>query len=84
MTFSEWLDNNWEKNNMFPPALNGQTALDFLRIYILGEDWYSVNPISTEQINCEVVHEILYKYSKQYRKEYKQSKKGILYLKNKE
>lgn len=71
MTFNEWLDNNWEKNNMFPPALEGQKALDFLKQYLLGEDWYSVNPISTKQINCEVVHDILYKYSKKYRKEIK-------------
>ena len=71
MTFNEWLDNNWEKNNMFPPVLEGQKALDFLKQYLLGEDWYSVNPISTKQINCEVVHDILYKYSKKYRKEIK-------------
>lgn len=71
MTFNEWLDNNWEKNNMFPPVLEEQKALDFLKQYLLGEDWYSVNPISTKQINCEVVHDILYKYSKKYRKEIK-------------
>lgn len=71
MTFNEWLDNNWKKNNMFPPELDGQKALDFLKQYLLGEDWYSVNPISTKQINCEVVHDILYKYSKKYRKEIK-------------
>jgi len=75
MTFTEWLDENWQENNMFPPLLNGQKALDFLREYLLGEDWYSVNPISTEQINCEVVHNILYKFSKKYRKEYKKSLK---------
>ena len=71
MTFNEWLDNNWKKNNMFPPELDGQKALDFLKQYLLGKDWYSVNPISTKQINCEVVHDILYKYSKKYRKEIK-------------
>lgn len=75
MTFTEWLDENWQENNMFPPQLHGQKALDFLREYILGEDWYSVNPISTEQINCEVVHNILYKCSKKYRKEYNKSLK---------
>lgn len=77
ITYSDWLDENWQKDNMFPPPLNGQLALDFIRRYILGEDWYSVNPISTEQINCEVVHEILYKCSKKYRKEYKNRKKEI-------
>lgn len=72
--FTKWLDNNWKKNNMFPPPLDPQIALDFLRKYLLGEDWYSVNPISTSQINCEVVHDILYKYSRKYRKELKRRK----------
>ena len=76
-TFTKWLDNNWEKNNMFPPPLDSQIALDFLQKYLLGEDWYSVNPISTIQINCEVVHDILYKYSRKYRKECKKRKRRI-------
>lgn len=75
MTFTEWLDKNWEKDNMFPPSLNPQTALNFLQEYLLGEDWYIVNPLTTSQANCEVVHDILYKYSKKYRKEYKKRHK---------
>lgn len=74
MKYQEWLDKNWVKDNIFPPALEPQLALQFLKDYLLG-DWYSMNPISTEQINCEIVHEILYKYSKKYRKEYKNSLK---------
>lgn len=70
MTYQEWLNKNWVKGNIFPPALKPQLALQFLKEYLL-EDWYSMNPISTEQINCEIVHEILYKYSRKYRKEYK-------------
>ena len=72
MKYTEWLDENWDKNNMFPPSLNPQTALDFLQEYLLGEDYYIVNPMPNIQANCEVVHDILYKYSKQYRKERKQ------------
>lgn len=72
MQYQEWLDKHWQKNNMFPPPMDAQIGISFLTQYLLGEDWYSVNPISTEQINCEIVHEILYKYSKKYRKEYKQ------------
>ncbi len=74
-TFTKWLDNNWEKNNIFPPPLDAQIALNFLQKYLLGEDWYSVNPISTVQINCEIVHDILYKYSRKYRKEVKRRNK---------
>ena len=72
MTYTEWLNKNWDKNNMFPPCLEPQTALDFLQEYLLGEDYYIVNPMPNIQANCEVVHDILYKYSKQYRKERKQ------------
>ena len=38
MTFTEWLDENWEKDNMFPPCLEPQKALLFLEEYLLGED----------------------------------------------
>ena len=72
MTYTEWLNKNWDKNNMFPPSLDPQTALDFLQEYLLGKDYYIVNPMPNIQANCEVVHDILYKYSKQYRKERKQ------------
>lgn len=75
MTFNEWLDKNWQKDNMFPPPLNAQLALQFLKDYLLGEDWYVVNPLGQEQINSEIVAEILNKYSKKYRKEVKQLKK---------
>ena len=77
MLFREWLDKNWQKDNMFPPPMEAQIGLNFLQQYLLGKDWYSVNPISTEQINCEIVHEILYKYSKKYRKEYKRRLKDV-------
>lgn len=76
MQYQEWLDQNWDKDNMFPPPMEAQIGLNFLQQYLLGEDWYIVNPISTAQANCEVVHDILYKYSKKYRKEYKQKLKA--------
>ena len=74
MQFSKWLDNNWQKDNMFPPPLEPQEALNFLQEYLLGEDWFIVSPLSTAQANCEVVHDILYKYSNKFKKEIK--KKG--------
>ena len=71
MTFRKWLNENWDKNNMFPPPLEPQKAIDFLEQYLLGEDWYIVNPLTTAQANVEIVHEILYRYSRKYRKEVK-------------
>lgn len=72
--FTDWLKNNWDKDNIFPPPLEAQDAINFLKDYLLGEDWYSTNPISTKQINVEIVDEILSKYSKRYRKEIKDAK----------
>lgn len=69
MTFTEWLDKEWDKDNMCPPPLNAQLAIDFLKEYLLGENWYSTMLTNSEQINTEIVHEILNKYSRKYRKE---------------
>ena len=75
MEFQKWLDKNWEKDNIFPPCLEDQLAIDFLCKYLLGEDYHTVTPLCTTQANCEIVHDILYKYSKKYRKEIKNIKK---------
>ena len=75
MRFTTWMNVKWQKDNMFPPPLDGQVAVHFLCRYLLGDDWYSVNPISQEQINVEIVHEILYKYSRKYRKEWNRDQK---------
>lgn len=77
MTFTEWFlqETAKDEDNILPPPLEPQLALNFLREYILGEDWYSANPVPTSQINSEVVDEILYKCSKRYRKEVKEYRK---------
>lgn len=75
MTFSEWLDQNWEEDNMCPPPLDAQDALDFLKDYLLGENWYVVMPLSQKQCNTEIVATILKKYSSKYRKELAKSAK---------
>ena len=75
MTFNEWLDKNWEKDNLFPPCLPGNKAVNFLVQYLMGDDYYIVNPLCAEQANCEFVHDILMKYSRKYRKELKKINK---------
>ena len=77
MTYTEWLDENWEKDNIFPPCLDAQKAVDFLCDYLMGEDYYIVNPLCTAQANCEIVDDILYKYSKRYRKEKREHEKRV-------
>lgn len=43
---------------IFPPPMKAQTAVDELCRFILGDDWYSVNPLGAEQINTEIVYTI--------------------------
>lgn len=71
MTFTEWLDKEWAKDpdNICPPPLDPQMAIKFLTDYLIGEDWYATMPMSTKQVNTEIVDLILEKYSKRYRKE---------------
>ena len=71
--FTYWLANDAEDCGLMQPPLDAQKALDFLKAYLLGEDWYVVNPVNTEQCNTQMVHEILMKYSREYRKEYQQA-----------
>lgn len=53
---------------IFSPPLNAQVALNELARHLLGEDWYSTNPISQEQINAEIVYEIEMKYRKRVKR----------------
>lgn len=69
--FNYWLQYKSHNCGLMQPPLNAQKALDILQAYLLGEDWYIVNPVNVEQGNSQVVHEILLKYSPQYRKEWK-------------
>lgn len=73
MTFTEFLNviSRTRDCGILSPPTTDREALDFLRIYLLGEDWYVVNPLGSEQVNTEMVHDILYKYSRKYRKEHK-------------
>jgi hypothetical protein len=71
--FTFWLKHEAEDCGIMQPPLNAQKAVHFLRDYLLGEDWYVVNPVNTEQCNAQIVHEILMKYSSEYRKEYRRT-----------
>lgn len=69
--FTYWLRYDAEDCGIMQPPLQAQKAISFLTDYLLGEDWYVVNPVNTEQCNAQIVHEILMKYSREYNKEYK-------------
>ena len=53
-----------------PAPMDAQQALDALTSYLLGDDWYTVMPLSVKQCNAIVVEQILDKYSKKWRKDW--------------
>ena len=69
--FMDWYmeEKGKDPDNIFPPPLPAQKAVDFLRRYLLGEDYYVVDPISTEQCNTRIVYTILERYSKRFKQE---------------
>lgn len=76
-SFMEWLKTESQKDpdNMLPPSLDYESAVVFLKNYLLGEDWYVTYSGSAEQITTDIVYCILEKYSKKFRKELKRAKK---------
>lgn len=73
--YTYWLKYEAEDCGILQPPLNAQKALYFLKDYLLGENWYVVNPVNTEQCNAQIVHEILYKCSSEYRREHRRAMK---------
>ena len=48
--------------------------MNILSEYLLGDDWYVSDPLGVGQVNTLMIDDILYKYSKRYRKEVKKYK----------
>ena len=71
MNFQDWLDAHDDKNSVVGPSMSAEQALDFLKDYLLGSDWYTESPCSGDQMNTEIVYAILSKYSKRFRSEKK-------------
>lgn len=75
MTLTEFMDeryrNRKDKDNIFGVGISDAEFRQFIINYLLGEDWYVVDPLGRTQINEIALYEILEKYSKRYRKERK-------------
>lgn len=69
------VENEAKDCGLCDPPMNDKLAITMLKNYLLGENWYVVIPENSEQCNTAIVHEILMKYSKEYRKEMKISKR---------
>lgn len=64
------LDN--DEYGLYPAPLSAQKALHILCDYILGDDFYIVDPLGVEQANTIITKYILDKCSHQFRKEWKE------------
>ena len=51
-----------DEDNIFCPPTSDYEGLNILIKHFLGDNWYTVNPISHEQVNTEAIMEILCKY----------------------
>ena len=80
MTFTEFMDerykNREDNDNIFGVGVSDAEFRTFVIDYLLGEDWYVADPLGQTQINEIALYEILEKYSKRYRKEYRSRKRG--------
>ena len=74
-SFLQWQIESWKDDNLFPPELEPQRAIHMLVDYLLGDDWYFVNPVNAKQGNVFILHEILMRYSRKYRREVKKYRK---------
>lgn len=61
-----------------PAPMDAQQALDILTSYLLGDNWYTAAPVSVEQCNAIITEQILDKYSKKWKKDWKQFEKTLL------
>ena len=77
LDYVDELQEKINKGNIFAPPIEDHVALEFLCDYLLGADWHVVPSLSHGQVNTEMVHAILYKYSRKYRKECKLRNKRL-------
>ena len=72
---SDKYDKRKDKDNIYGVGISDAEFRAFMIDYILGEDWYVVDPLGQTQINEIALHEILEKCSKRYRKEKRRYKR---------
>lgn len=73
MTLIEYMNKKYaereDKDNIFGVGISDAEFRRFIIHYLLGENWYVVDPLSQAQVNEIALYNILEKYSKRYRKE---------------
>lgn len=69
-----------DKDNIYCTGITDREFVHFIIKYLLGEDWYVVDPLGHDQINQIALEEILNNYSKKFRKEIKRFNKSKEHL----
>ena len=69
-----------DKGNIFCTGITDREFVNFIIDYLLGEDWYTADPLGHNQINQVALEEILENYSKRFRKEIKRFNKSKEHL----
>ncbi len=81
MTISEFFQREYsareDKENIYGVGMSDTEFRHFIIQYLLPENWYVVDPIGQSQINEIAIIEILTKYSKKFRQEYKKCLKEL-------
>ncbi len=60
---------------LYPAPMEAQEALDILTSYLLGDDWYVTDSMGAKQVNAIITEQILDKYSKKWKKDWKNFEK---------
>ena len=63
MDFQEWIALNKEEGTVYLPKLGAQDALNFIKDYLLGKDWYKGFTGSQGELNAEIVAAIVERYA---------------------
>lgn len=71
----EKYDNREDKGNIFGVGITDTEFIHFTIKYLLGENWYVVDPLGQSQINEIALYEILEKYSKRYKREVRENER---------
>ena len=58
-----------DKDNIYCTGISDEEFIYFAIKYLLGDDWYVVDPLGHNQVNQVALEEILYMYSKKFKKE---------------
>lgn len=75
ITLTEYMNgkyrNRENKDNIFGVGITDSEFRMFIIDYLLGSDWYVVDPLSQKQVNEIALFDILNKHSKKFKKERK-------------